>query len=328
MAFSGNISTTTFNALKVVDNAFRRCRLPAQAITSEMQDYALQALYLLLSDLANPKTPSWCIEQLILPMYQNQPDVPLPLGTVEVLNLNYRTLQTLQPDAVTDLAQSWTAFFEDTTTVSTVGVKWAAAAVPLTFEVSDDGVIWRQVGTQDVTAAAGEITWVDISAALPYQFFRVTSTQDILHYWITLGNMPQEIPLGALNRDTYVAQSNKVFPGRPSNFWFQRDIPRPLLHIWPAPNNLAENQAQLIVWRHRHIMDTENLRQDVEVPQRWLEAIIAKLAAKVAAETPAVDMNLVPALEQKAAQAEQRAWDGDGDGSPTYINPGIGCYTK
>lgn len=328
MAFSGNISTTTFNALKVVDNAFRRCRLPAQAITSEMQDYALQALYLLLSDLANPKTPSWCIEQLILPMYQNQPDVPLPLGTVEVLNLNYRTLQTLQPDAVTDLAQSWTAFFEDTTTVSTVGVKWAAAAVPLTFEVSDDGVIWRQVGTQDITAAAGEITWVDISAALPYQFFRVTSTQDILHYWITLGNMPQEIPLGALNRDTYVAQSNKVFPGRPSNFWFQRDIPRPLLHIWPAPNNLAENQAQLIVWRHRHIMDTENLRQDVEVPQRWLEAIIAKLAAKVAAETPAVDMNLVPALEQKAAQAEQRAWDGDNDGSPTYINPGIGCYTK
>ena len=328
MAFSGNISTTTFNALKVVDNAFRRCRLPAQAITSEMQEYALQALYLLLSDLANPKTPSWCIQQLILPMYQNQPDVELPAGTVEVLNLNYRTLQTLQPDAVTDLAQSWTAFFEETTTVSTVGVKWAAAAVPLTFEVSNDGVIWRQVGTQDVAAAAGEITWVDISAALPYQFFRVTSTQDILHYWITLGNMPQEIPLGALNRDTYVAQSNKVFPGRPSNYWFQRDIPRPLLHIWPAPNNLAENQAQLIVWRHRHIMDTENLRQDVEVPQRWLEAIIAKLAARVAAETPAVDLNLVPALEQKAAQAEQRAWDGDNDGSPTYINPGIGCYTK
>lgn len=327
MAFSGNVSTTTFNALKVVDNAFRRCRLPAQAITSEMHEYALQALYLLLSDLANPKTPSWCIEQLILPMYQNQPLVKLPLGTVEVLNLNYRMLQLLQPDAYTDLDKSYTAFFQDVTTVNTVGVKWAAPAVPLVFEVSNDGVAWAQVGTQNTVAAAGEITWTDITAAMPYQYFRITSTEDILHYQITLGNMPQEIPLGALNRDTYVAQSNKVFPGRPSNYWFQRDIPRPQLHIWPAPNNLSE-QAQLIVWRHRHIMDTENLRQDVEVPQRWLEAIIAKLAAKVAAETPAVDLNLIPALEQKAAMAEQRAWDGDNDGSPTYINPGIGCYTK
>ena len=37
MAYSGTVSETTFNALKVVDHAFRRCRLPAQAITGEMQ---------------------------------------------------------------------------------------------------------------------------------------------------------------------------------------------------------------------------------------------------------------------------------------------------
>ena len=95
MAYSGNIGGTTFNALKVVDHAFRRCRLPAQAITSEMQSYALDSLYLMLSELANIKTPSWCIEKLILPMYENQPLVTLPVGTVEVLNLNYRTLQLL-----------------------------------------------------------------------------------------------------------------------------------------------------------------------------------------------------------------------------------------
>ena len=108
---------------------------------------------------------------------------------------------------------------------------------------------------------------------------------------------------------------------------FQRDIPKPVLHIWPAPNQAAE-QAQLIVWRQRQIMDTQNLQQDVEVPQRWLEAIVNGLASKVAAETPAVDVQLVPVLDQKAAMSLQRAWDGDNDGSPIYINPGIGCYTK
>ena len=75
-------------------------------------------------------------------------------------------------------------------------------------------------------------------------------------------------------------------------------------------------------------MDTQNLQQDVEVPQRWLEAIINGLAARMAAETPAVDANLIVPLEQKATISYQRAWDGDNDGSPIHINPGIGCYTK
>jgi PAS domain-containing protein len=139
--------------------------------------------------------------------------------------------------------------------------------------------------------------------------------------------MPQEIPLGLLNRDSYVQQSNKVFPGRPTSYWFQRDIPRPVLNIWPAPFLQAE-EAQLIVWRHRQIMDTENLQQEVEIPQRWLQAIVDNLASRVAAETQIVDMNLIPVLDQKATMSMQRAWDGDNDGSPTFINPGIGCYTK
>ena len=87
-------------------------------------------------------------------------------------------------------------------------------------------------------------------------------------------------------------------------------------------------EAQLIFWRHRQIMDTENLQQEVEIPQRWLQAIVDNLASRVAAETPIVDMNLIPVLDQKATMSMQRAWDGDNDGSPTFINPGIGCYTK
>lgn len=327
MAYSGSISGTTFNALRVVDHAFRRCRLPAQAISAEMQSIALDSLYLLLSDMANVRTPSWCIERLILPFYQNQPIVTLPAGTVEVLNANYRVLQVLTPTSYVDDTNSYTAYFEDSSIVSTVGVKWAAVAVPLTFSVSNDGVTWTDVGTQSASAAVGEITWTDISAALAYNYFKITSTSPFLYTSLVLGNMPQEIPFGVLNRDTYVAQSNKVFPGRPNSFWFQRDLPEPVMHIWPAPFQAAE-QAQLIVWRHRQIMDTENLQQEVEVPQRWLEAIIANLASKVGAETPTVDINLIPMLDQKAAAALQRAWDGDNDGSPTYINPGIGCYTK
>lgn len=327
MAYSGNVSGTTFNALKVVDHAFRRCRLPAQAITSEMHSYALDSLYLMLSELANIKTPSWCIEQLILPMYENQPVVTLPPGTVEVLNLNYRVLQLLS-GATTTTSTTYRVDFTSATVVNTVGIKWSAAAVPVNFQVSTNGSSWTTVGTSSVTASAGEITWTDISGALAYPYFRIVATTGTLNYSaITLGNLPQQIPLGQLNRDSYVNQSNLQFPGRPSNYYFQRDLPEPIVNLWPAPFSAAE-QAQLILWRHRQIMDTENLQQEVEVPQRWLQAIIDGLASRVAAETPQVDAALMPLLDQRAAMSMQRAWDGDNDGSPIQINPGIAAYTR
>lgn len=326
MAYSDSISGTTFNALKVVDHAFRRCRLQAQAITAEMQDYALDSLYLMLSELANIKSPSWCIEKLILPMYENQQVVPLPLGTVDVLNLNYRVIQTVT-GSDTATSTTYTVDFTTATVVTTVGIKWSGNSVDVNFQVSTDGLTWTTVGSSTATAVAGDIVWTDISGATAYQYFRVSSASTLNYSAITLGNMPQEIPLGQLNRDDYVNQSNKVFPSRPNSYWFQRDIPQPVINLWPAPFLQAED-AQLIVWRQRQIMDTQNLQQDVEVPQRWLEAIVNGLAARMAAETPAVDAQLIVPLEQKAVLSLQRAWDGDNDGSPININPGIACYTK
>ena len=330
MAFSGVIAGTTFNALKVVDHAFRRCRLPAQAITAEMQSYALDSLAFMLDELQNIKPPSWCIQRQIYPFYQGQYQVVLERGTIEVLNANLRTCQ--EATGVTTINPTeYKVDFSDNEggvgTVNTVGVKWSGAAVPLTFQTSPDNLFWTTVGGQTTTAAAGEWTWTDIVPANPRQYFRITSSSPMLMTEVYLGTLPQEIPMGVLNRDAYVAQSNKVFQGRPLTYWFQRDLPEPVMNLWPAPNAAAEQQ-QLIIWRHRQIMDTENLQQEIEIPARWLEAIVNGLSARVAAETPAVDTNLIPVLEQRAAMSMQRAWDGDNDGSPTFINPGIACYTR
>lgn len=330
MAVSGTISATPFNTLKVVDQAFRRCRLPAQKISAEMQSYAQDALHLLLSELANGKPPSWCIERMVLPMYEAQPIITLPAGTVEVLNLNYRTTQEAIGETTVSPTEYLVDFSDGTAnaaTIVTVGCKWLGAAVALTFETSEDGLVWVQVGSQATSAVSGEWTWTDIAQPLPRQFFRITSVGVQLLEEVWLGVQPQEIPLGVLNRDGYVAQSNKSFSGRPATFWYQRDLPQPVVNLWPAPNSAAEH-AQLILWRHRHIMDVGTLAQDIEVPQRWLEAIVATLAEKVASETPEVDLQLIPLLGQKATMAMQIARDGDNDGSPTYIQPAIACYTR
>ena len=326
MAYSGTIGLTSFNALKVIEHAFRRCRIPAQGITAEMQAYALESLYTTLSELSNINTPSWCIEQKILPLYENQPIVTLPVGTIDVLNLNYRVIQTVT-GTNTMSSTTYQVYFSSATPVSTVGIKWSGTSVPVTFQVSDDGATWTDVGSSTVTAIANEITWADIEAPKSYRYFRIHSVSSLLLTSVTLGNTPQEIPLGQLNRDSYVNQNNKIFPSRPCSYYFQRDLARPVVNLWPAPFAAAET-AQLILWRHRQIMDTSNLQQDIEIPTRWLEAIISTLSAKVAAETPQVDASLLPLLEQKSIVGLQRAWDGDSDGSPTFINPNIGVYTR
>ena len=335
MAYSGNIGVKTFNALKVVDHAFRRCRMPAQAITSEMQEYALDSLSFMLDELANIRTPAWCIEQQILPLYENNQIVTLPKGTIDVLNLNLNVLQALS-GTVTATNTSYLVNFTTATIVNFIGIKWSATAIPVTFQTSSDNVTWVTVGTSAsldlstaATAVTGNITWTQITGALARQYFRIIPTDGastISYTSVTLGNMPQAIPLGILSRDNYVNQSNLVFAGRPSSFYYQRDIPQPVVNLWPAPN-LASGQYQLVLWRHRQIMDTDNLQQQIEIPNRWLEAIINGLAARVCAETPAADAALMPMLDARAAMSMQRAWDGDNDGSPIQINPGIGVYT-
>lgn len=328
MAVSGTISTTTFNTQRVIDTAVRRCRIPVQAITAEMQQYAKDALYLLLSDLGNYKTPSWCIQKQLYAFYENQPVITLDVGTVELLNANYRKTQPVS-GAVTTTATTYKVQFDSATQVFTVGIEWSATVtgIVLTFEVSNDNITWTTVGTETTTATAGTKSWYDISQPLAYGWFRISASATLTYEEIYFGNLPQEIPLGPLNRDTYVAQSNKIFPGQPVNYWFKRDRVQPEMYLWPAPNSISLT-AQLVVWRHRHIMDVGKLTQEIEVPQRWLEAITAQLAAKMAIETPSVDAGLIPMLQQMAQTAQRAAWDGDNDGSPTFIQPYISPYTK
>lgn len=327
MAFSGTVSTTTFTTRQVIDHAYRRCRIPTQKISSEMLTIAKDCLYLILSDIANYRTPSWCIEKIILPMYINQVVVPCPVGTVETLNLNYRQLNQLT-GTETVTSSTYQVEFSSATAVSTAGIKWLSAS-PASFSLqrSDDGITWVNLQTITTAYSSGEWSWFDISQPIGALYFRVTTGGTLSYEEIYLGNTPMEIPMSSLSRDSYVNQSNKVFQGRPVNYWFQRDINQPILNIWPAPNAAAEH-AQIILWRHRYIDDVGSLTQELNIPQRWYDAIVTKLAASLVLESDGVDVNLIPLLQSLAQAAFDKAENGDTDHSPMMITPSIGVYTR
>lgn len=327
MAYSGTVSQTTFDTRKVIENAARRCKLPPQSLSAEHVEVAKDQLYLLLSDLSNRGIQLWCIEKQIYPLYDGVGDVTLDLGTLDVLNSNLRTLQQVT-GTNTDTSTSRTVFFPTPTFVTTVGVKWTSAAVPISLQRSDDGVTWTTIQTETPIASAGEWTWFDLDSSVAAPYFRVLATSGTLDFSrIYLANTPTEIPLARISRDDYTNLPNKSFQSnRPLQFWFDRQVQRPVMHLWPVPNNAAEDY-QIVLWRQRYIMDVGSMTQEIEVPQRWYDAIVAMLAAKLAMEYIEVDAQMIPLLDAKAKEALYFAQQEERDNSPMNILPNIAMYT-
>lgn len=328
MAYSNTVSRTVFNTRKVMENAFRRCKLRAEQITAEYVDIANDQLYLLLSDLANMGSPLWCIEKQIIPLYDGVPDVVLDAKVVDILNSNFRQLQEVDGEKSTTATER-TVEFQSATFVSTVGVRWTAAAVPIALERSNDGIIWTTVQDEAPVAAAGEWTWFDLASSVATLYFRVRATSGSLNFsQVYLANTPTEIPLARLNRDDYTNLPNKTFQStRPLQFWYDRLIPNPVMHLWPVPNSGATT-SQLVLWVQRYIMDVGTMTQEIEVPQRWHEAVVAMLASKLALEIAEVDAGMIPLLDQKASQALYTAQAEERDNSPMMIAPNISMYTR
>jgi len=330
VAVSGTVSTTVFNTRKVIDHAYRRCRIPPEGISSEQISFALDTLYLILSMLANRGLQLWCIESYLMPLYQAQGLITMPNGVVDILNTNLRTISAVNQNtnnAVT--STTYTTAFPTETQVTTVGIEWSAASTGYALETSSNGTTWLTVATEDnPNATAKQVTWVDIQGSIATFFFRVRATSGTLNQTqVILANTPNEIPMARLNRDDYVNLPNKSFQGRPLQFWVDRLLNAPVLNLWPVPSPQFVT-AQVVVWVKRYIMDVGTMTQEIEIPQRWYDAVVYVLASRLAEETPTVDPQMIAILDQKAQRSLMEAENEERDDSPIYLTPNIGVYTR
>ena len=357
---SGTISATVFNTEKLVSNAFRRAKVPSAKITGEMAAIARQQLYLKLSELANEGVPLWAIDTLILPMYQGTNQVPCPVGTIDVLNLNLRTLNILTGTPTSSSGVAANAFDKVLTTACTQGV--ANGSITLTFssatgvtnfgllpnvsgtwnyviQASLDGIAWTTVYTATAQAVvAAQWVWWDIDSIADVATANLLSNALAMRLVATSGttlnvtelvfaNTPQEVPMAPINRDIYRDTNNRVFQGRPVQFEFDKQFAIPILRIWPA-SDFASTFRQLMLTRHRQIQDVGSSTQIIEIPQRWYNAVIDLTAWMVGRESEDVDPAMLPQLEAWASQSVLKAWSSESDRSPTYLSPDISGYTK
>jgi hypothetical protein len=75
-------------------------------------------------------------------------------------------------------------------------------------------------------------------------------------------------------------------------------------------------------------MDVGDLSGELEVPQRWYEAVLMMLSHRMSLELPGVDPSRTQYLEGQADKYLAMAEEEERDKSPIYFAPAIGCYTR
>jgi hypothetical protein len=356
MAYSGTVGTTVIQVQTLIDHGARRCGKLAEELTSEQLLSARESLYFLLSNLINIGIQYWAIDKKVYGLQANNYVYKLPLGGNDVLQALYRRMNRPTPNSTGGYASSaggivGNAFDNNIDTsctqtsangnisvdygtnnpvyVGSIGVlPGVSGSFNAVFEYSVDGITWSTLLAPGVTAwVNNEWLWYDIEAGQTVQYYRIRETggNTLVLRELYFGNNSTEITMARLNRDDYTNLPNKNFTAnQPFQYWFNRTIPQSEIYLWPVP---SDPFVQMTVWYSRQIMDVGDLYGELEVPQRWFEAVVFMLAHRMSLELPAVDVARIQYLEGQAdkylglAEAEER------DKSPIYFAPNIHPYT-
>tara|TARA_R110002020_G_scaffold37165_9_gene112288 strand:+ start:770 stop:1504 length:735 start_codon:yes stop_codon:yes gene_type:complete len=147
-------------------------------------------------------------------------------------------------------------------------------------------------------------------------------------------SLQRDLTISRMSSSTYSQITDKLSTGRPLQYWFRRigvkggssggsDIP-PTVTFWPVPDEL--NKYTFVYWRMRRIADMDgNISNTVDVPDRFIPALISNLAYAMACKIPA-SMGRVPMLEAKMNKDWIEATEEDRDKEDMFITPNLSAY--
>jgi hypothetical protein len=333
---SGTFNQLTTRTLTIVDRAYGALKLRPPQVTGEMLDIALGLLLQIQTFLVSKSAPLWTLQKQIYPLVQGQAQYPLGASTVDVAQNGafFRLMSNVTSSATLTYGSSaYNIAFTTPTQVATINLNWGSSnPFPVIVQSSPDNATWTTVYTSTIFDTQLGVGVMDLANTAPAQYYQVIPQTATPPNTFPIGfsaqvyNTPQEIQMARLNKDDYWNMTNKSFPGRPLQWWMDRQI-NPVMNLWPTPDATSA-QNFMVVWRHRYLMDPGTLQQTIEFPPRWYFPVIYMLAAELAFCTPEVDPQIIPMVQQKADQMLAQAWTEERDASPIKFNLGIRQYTR
>lgn len=352
MSYSGTVGQTTVSVQNFIDQGARLSGKLAEELTVEQVQASKQALFFTLSNLINQGINYWAIDKKVFGLKPDQYEYLLPLGGVDVLNALYRTLQRPSGNVSTSSGNGAYAVDGDVDTITVqtsangnIAINYGAdnaiyagsigilpgvsGSFHILLETSTDGSTWNLLEDTGVTTwVDNEWLWYDIDPGATRQYYRMRetggNTLQVREFYV--GNLSTEVTMARLNRDDYTNLPNKNFTAnQPYQYWLNRTIPQAKITLWPTPSNAF---VQMTIWYSRQVMDVGDLNGELEIPQRWNQAIQYMLAHQMSLILPAVDLARAQYLEGQAEKYFIMAENEERDKSPIYFAPNISVYTR
>jgi hypothetical protein len=357
MSTSGTVGQTVINVQTLIDHGARRCGKLAEELTDEQIISAKQSLYFLLSNLINIGIQYWAVDKVVLGTKPDQQIYFLPVGSNDALNVLYRTMNrpvgsysTSAGGVVSNVYDgNVDTYCQQTSANGNIAVNFGtanpiyagsigflpyiagggSATWSITLEYSVDGATWLTLDDLGaISVTDNQWVWTDIDPGQNVIYYRIRAyagtTLALREFYI--GNNARLIQMSRLNRDDFTNIPNQNFTAnQPYQFWFNRTIPQPQLQLWPVPSDAF---VQIVVWYSRQIQDVGSMTDELEIPQRWYEAVQMMLAHRMSLELPTVPLDRVQYLETQAEKYLALAESEERDRSPIYLAPNIAVYTR
>lgn len=356
MSYSGTVGQTVVSVQNFIDQGARLSGKLAEELTVEQVQASKQALFFTLSNLINQGINYWAINKKVYGLNMDQYEYLLPLGGVDVLNALYRRMNRPTPtqdggyfasSGNVGLAFDNNILTSDSQSAPNgyIGVNYGnnnaiyagsigilpstSGSFHILLEWSSDGVTWNLLKDTGVeTWVSGTWLWYDIDPGVTAQYYRMRETGggtlSVAEFYV--GNNSTEVTMARLNRDDYTNLPNKNFTAnQPYQYWLNRTIPQATITLWPAP---SDPFVQMTIWYSRQIMDVGDLNGQLEIPQRWNQAIQFMLAHQMSMILPGVDLARIQYLDGQAEKYFIMAENEERDKSPIYFAPNLSVYTK
>lgn len=118
-----------------------------------------------------------------------------------------------------------------------------------------------------------------------------------------------------ISRGEYSTMPNKTTQGRPSQYWFNKQI-TPVINLWAVPENSTD---QLVYYYVQRIEDADTLVNTTDMPFRFYPCMVAGLAYYISMKRAPERMQMLKSVYEEEFQ---RAADEDEDSVPLKLQPG------
>ena len=146
--------------------------------------------------------------------------------------------------------------------------------------------------------------------------YTLTSDKIVDLLEVSLRRDGTDFELKTISRGEYSTLPNKTTQGRPSQYYFDRQI-APVINLWAVPENSTD---QLIYYYVQRIEDADALVNTTDTPFRFYPCMVAGLAYYIAMKRSPERVQLLKTVYEEEFQ---RAADEDEGRTPLRLQPSL-----